>query len=132
VNTRIDPILISTVCIQDGSKLESLLAKLTNGRPAEYYAQHIKNLGLLGMFLSSQNEEIDRILAICTGVENLALYGPSWGLNFLENAQAGRNLRRLSIGLEKFSTIWVAAKLLSPLFFQYNTPSPLGRRRRLA
>jgi len=80
-------------------RLELLLAKLTN-RPVEYYAKHIKNLGLLGF--SFQNEVIDRILAICTGVENLILLAPSRGLNFFENPQAGRNLRRLSIGLERF------------------------------
>jgi len=105
VNTRIDPILISTVCIMEHfesirrDRLELLLTKLTN-RPVEYYAQHIKNLGLFGLF--SQNEVIDRILAICTGVENLIVLAPSWGLKFFENPQAGCNLRRLSIGLEKF------------------------------
>jgi hypothetical protein len=41
-------------------RLECFLAKLANGKPVEYYAQHIKNLAILGPF--DQNEKIDRIL----------------------------------------------------------------------
>ncbi|KAF8961356.1 hypothetical protein BDZ97DRAFT_1207800 [Flammula alnicola] len=82
-------------------RLERFLAQLTKGKPVEYYAQHIKNLAILGGFV--QNKEIDRILAICTGVENLVVLAPAWGLDFFENPQAGRNLRRLTIKLEKFN-----------------------------
>jgi hypothetical protein len=85
---------------RDGDRVKDLLAKLTNGKPAEYYAQHVKNLGVFGPFF--ENEIIDRILAICTGVENLVLTTPFRGLNFFENPQAGRNLRRLSVRLENF------------------------------
>jgi hypothetical protein len=52
VNTRIDPILIATVCITERiyAKCWNFLAKLTNGKPVEYYAQHIKNLYILAPF----------------------------------------------------------------------------------
>ncbi|KJA20420.1 hypothetical protein HYPSUDRAFT_811842 [Hypholoma sublateritium FD-334 SS-4] len=72
----IDPILISTVCIDQvlssqHTKLKSFLAKLTSGKnPMDYYARHVKNLALLGGFY--KDGEVDRVLAICTGVENLA------------------------------------------------------------
>ncbi|KAJ6624081.1 hypothetical protein B0H10DRAFT_2008415 [Mycena sp. CBHHK59/15] len=107
VHMWIDPILIATVCIMEDfesirqGSLEHFLAKLTNGKPVEYYAKHIKNLAILGAFFS--NEDINRILAICSGVENLVLLAPAWGLDFFENPQAGRNLRRLTINLQKFS-----------------------------
>ena len=45
---------------------------------------------------------INRVLAICTGVENLALSVPAYGFDYLENPQAGRNLRRLTIKLYQF------------------------------
>ncbi|KIL66965.1 hypothetical protein M378DRAFT_159896 [Amanita muscaria Koide BX008] len=103
VHVWIDPILIATVCIMEDfeskrwDRLECLLAKLTNGKPVEYYAQNIKNLAILGFF---QIEAINRILAICTGVENLVLSASARGfVDFFENSQAGRNLRRLSINL---------------------------------
>ncbi|KAF8813435.1 hypothetical protein BYT27DRAFT_7220387 [Phlegmacium glaucopus] len=106
VHMWIDPILISTVCLTQDLKskqrdrLECFLAKLANGKPVEYYTQHIKNLAIFGGFF--QNEEIDRILAICTGVENLVLCAPATGLNFFKNLHAGCNLCKLSIRLEKF------------------------------
>ena len=103
MNTRLDPILIATVRITRnfGSKrrdqLERFLVKLANGKPAEYYAQHIKNLAIC---FFSEKEGINRILAICTGVENLVVVAPARGFYFFENPQAGRNLRRLTIRLE--------------------------------
>ena len=45
---------------------------------------------------------INHVLAICTGVENLALSIPAYGLDFLENPQAGGNLRKLTIKLCQF------------------------------
>jgi hypothetical protein len=107
MNTRIDPILIATVCLiadfenKRWDKLEQqFLAKLMNGKPVEYYGRHIKSLAIYGG--SSQNEDINRILAICTGVENLLLVTPAWGLDLFLNPQAGRNFRRLTIHLERF------------------------------
>lgn len=106
VNTRIDPILIETVCIMQpyGShgrdRLGRFLAKLTNGKPVEYYARHIKNLALFGGTLARKNRSIDHILAICTGVENLILFS---GCDFFKNPQVGSNLRRLSTRLQELS-----------------------------
>jgi hypothetical protein len=75
--------------------LERYPAKLANGKPVEYYAQHIKNLSLL---CPIQNEGIDDIMAICTGIENLALWGR---FDFFGKPHCGRNLRRLTINLSK-------------------------------
>lgn len=78
---RIDPILISTVCIMEDfeskrrNRLEHFLTKLTNGKPIEYYAHHIKNLAILGGYF--ENGEINRVLTFCTGVENLVLLAPA-------------------------------------------------------
>jgi len=76
-------------------RLELFLAKLTNGKPVEYYAQHIKNLSILARF---QNKEINNILAICTGVENLALWADP---DFFGNPHSGRNLLRLTIQMKR-------------------------------
>ena len=75
---------------------ELFLAKLSNGKPVDYFAQHIKNLAIRNPF--SQTETVNGILAICTGVENLVLSAP-YGINFFQNPRAGRNLRRLTINL---------------------------------
>ena len=81
-------------------RLEQFLVKLTNGKPDEYYAEHIKHLAISGGY--SENNKINNILAICTGVENLVLLAPA-RVDFFKNPQAGRNLRRLSIKLSRFS-----------------------------
>lgn len=81
-------------------RLKLFLAKLTNGKLAQYYAQHVKNLAIIGAFFD--NKEINDIMAICAGVQNLVLLAPT-SLNFLEDPQAGRHLRRLTIKLENFS-----------------------------
>ncbi|KIK01355.1 hypothetical protein K443DRAFT_572961 [Laccaria amethystina LaAM-08-1] len=110
VQVWLDPILIATVCITQNfqskrrDQLERFLVKLTNGKPAEYYAQHIKNLAILGGFF--EKEGINRILAICTGVENLVVLAPARGFDFFENPQ-------------------VVSEFQSFLFFQPHTPSPL-------
>ncbi|KAF8626703.1 hypothetical protein AX15_004727 [Amanita polypyramis BW_CC] len=111
VQTWIDPILISTVFIsEDGGSgqrdtLGQFFAKLINGKPVGYYAQHVKNLAITGPF--SQVEMIDRILAICNGVENLLLPASVYGLNFLENYRGNCKLRKLCIKLQtiKFGSI---------------------------
>ncbi|KIJ94359.1 hypothetical protein K443DRAFT_362825 [Laccaria amethystina LaAM-08-1] len=108
VHVWLDPILISTVCITQNfeskrrDQLERFLVKLANGKPVEYYAQHIKNLAILGGFF--EKEVINRILGTCTGVENLVVLAPARGVDFFENPQAGRDLRRLTIKLENFSS----------------------------
>lgn len=108
---RIDPILIATVCIDQAlssrhTKLKSFLAKLTSGkRPMEYYAQHVKNLAFWGGL--EKEGEVDGVLAICTGVENLIIKEvtgnqPVNSLTFFDNPQAGTALRRLYINLWKY------------------------------
>ncbi|KAF8624564.1 hypothetical protein AX15_005811 [Amanita polypyramis BW_CC] len=107
VHAWIDPILLSTVCITEGinfrrrDRPERFLAKLNNGKPVEYYAQSVKNMAIIGPFF--QTEVINRIIATCTGVENLALLAPACNSDFFEIPQATRNIRRLSIRLENAS-----------------------------
>ena len=104
MNARIDPILITTVCIIESSdssqrdRLKLFFAKLTNGKPAEYYGQHIKHLCILA---TSDYTEVNTILATCTGVENLALWAPY--VDLFRNPHSGRNLRRLCINLGQCS-----------------------------
>jgi hypothetical protein len=81
-------------------RLERFLAKLTNGKSVEYYDQHVKNLAIFGPF--SNCEDINRILAICSGVENLILLGPAWDFDLFKNPRAGRHLRRLTVNLSHF------------------------------
>jgi len=82
-------------------RLKKFLAKLTNGTPAEYYVQHVKNLAIVDYFF--KNKEVNHILAICSGVESLViLTGLAWGFDFLKNTQAVRQLRRLAITLSHF------------------------------
>ena len=107
---RIDPILIATVYIDcpfpggQTNKLESFLSKLNSGRnPAEYYARYVKNLAFFGCFRTS---EINPILAICTGVENLAIRTHQdllilTPVKFFADPQAGLALRRLCIDYEQ-------------------------------
>ncbi|KJA28682.1 hypothetical protein HYPSUDRAFT_82281 [Hypholoma sublateritium FD-334 SS-4] len=99
----IDPILISTICIMEDIrsreqvKIKSFIAKLTSGKnPVEYYARHVKSLALFSFFSYSERE-VDVILAICTGVKNLAIKAHVRHLNFFDNPQAGTALRRLYI-----------------------------------
>lgn len=76
-------------------RLKHFLAKLTNGKPVEYYAQHIKNLSILDHFWRKGTNDI---LAICTGVENLVLWAD---VDFFGNPHSGRNLRKLTIKLKR-------------------------------
>ena len=100
---------------RDRLRLGQFLVKLTNGKPVEYYAQHIKNLAIFGVF--SQNEVINRILGICgAGVENLVLLVSARGLDFFENIQAGRNLHRLTIHLGMFFQPGSTANFYHPCF----------------
>ncbi|KAF9473292.1 hypothetical protein BDN70DRAFT_925241 [Pholiota conissans] len=112
VNAWIDPILLTTVCLlmsfdylsSSERKLEPrdklFLAKLKNGKAPQYYAQHVKNLSIIDPH--AMNDNINNILAICTGVENLVVLS-AWGVEFPDYREAGRNMRRLCISLERFA-----------------------------
>ncbi|KIM37223.1 hypothetical protein M413DRAFT_31147 [Hebeloma cylindrosporum] len=102
----VDPILIESVCITEDFdskfrrrvRLEGFLAKLTNGKPRQYYVQHIKNLAIFGRFFETAH--INRIVAICSGVENLLVLPTAHGLDFFEDPHhKGRRLRRLAIDM---------------------------------
>ena len=108
LHRRIDPILISVVCFDETltsrhTKLKSFLAKLTSGKkPVEYYARHVKNVAFLGGIY--KEGEVDKVLAICTGVENLVVketfMSPSVNdLPFFDNPRTCTALRRLHINL---------------------------------
>ena len=123
--SRIDPLLIKTVIMQDTSsiyeKQDELKQFLTNGKPVKYYAQHIKNLAIFGTF--SQHKEINCILAICTGVKNLVLQTLEKGF---EKPSLRSQLMEAEHPTKAVLPAWINASLLSPLFHQHNTPSPLG------
>ena len=106
---RIDPILISTVClihkITFGEKTEpeSFLAKLTSGKhPAEYYARHVKSLAFFGDYYKPR--EVDGILAICTGVENLLVDATHRKFTFFDKLLASTALRRLYIRVDSITS----------------------------
>ncbi|KAF8626700.1 hypothetical protein AX15_004724 [Amanita polypyramis BW_CC] len=103
VHAWIDPILISTVIINvDGrgsdQLLQRFLSKLTNGKPAEYYARHVKNLTILGHLYHEVADMVNNVLAICSGVERLRLE-PFFASADLRIPQVAHNLRRLTIKL---------------------------------
>lgn len=110
---RLDPLLIKTVCITQDfesrkeDKLTPFLTKLSNGKQVNYYAEHIKSMGFFGCFFDKAGE-INRILAVCTGITNLVINAAvtsnlSSNLNLFENPQAWGSLRRLTISLSKHS-----------------------------
>ncbi|KAF9473293.1 hypothetical protein BDN70DRAFT_397832 [Pholiota conissans] len=115
VNEWIDAILIETVVFvrppfsdssQTSRRQELFLSKLTAGKPAEYYARHVKNLAIIGSFgLEAEVSVINQILAICSGVENLvlAVSNSKGRFDFLAGPQALPNLRRLTITLRTFT-----------------------------
>ena len=126
---RVDPILIATVYIDDvyslgewGShdfRLNSFLARLTNGRhPAEYYARHVKNLAFVGCFGSAEST-IDGILAICTGVENLMInLNLMSEMKFFSNLKAGLALRRLYVNYWAQAAPWSDSDYSLPVCFR--------------
>ena len=118
----------SSVDQLDRLRLVRFLVKLTNGKPVQYYAQHVKNLAIFGLF--SQNKVINRILGTYMRRRRRKPFtvGLRRCFDFFENPQAGCNLRRLTIQLEVLPT-WVDAKLPSPLFCERDAPSPSGRGR---
>ncbi|KIM38616.1 hypothetical protein M413DRAFT_447609 [Hebeloma cylindrosporum] len=84
VNTWIDPILLSTVCFsitedqavllgcstatRRRDRLGEFLVKLTNGKPVEYFARHVKNLAILASSASSPSSGPSRLLdRSCSG-----------------------------------------------------------------
>ncbi len=81
------------------SKLKAFLAKLTSGKhPAEYYAGHVKSLAFFGDYYKAR--EVDGILAICTGVENLLVDATHRKFTFFDKLLASTALRRLYIHVD--------------------------------
>lgn len=83
---------------------------ISGKRPLEYYAQHVKNLAFFGGY--DTERRVGRILALCTGVENLVIktnvfsQQPDNSLTFFDNLQAGPALRRLYINLWWHTNLW--------------------------
>ena len=90
-----DPISEETICLQSSQELGRFHPALKNT------AQRVKNLAIIGMF-NRKESEIDTILAMCNGVENLLVSAAVYNLGFFTNPQAGQKLRRLTIQLRKF------------------------------
>ena len=79
-----------------------------DSKSPEFYAQHVKNLWILA---TDDSNAFERILTLCSGVENLVLFPGRRGINhpfipFLEHATAGKHLRRLTCHLEHLFLPW--------------------------
>ena len=110
---RIDPILYETIIFDSSdsfkteSKFKSFIANVDCKSP-EFYARHVKNLWILA---AADPNAFERILTLCSGVENLVLFPTRCGINypfipFLEHATAGKHLRRLTCRLEHLFLPW--------------------------
>ena len=105
---RVDPILFETVILGDEvptskrkEKFELFMAHI-DCKPPEFYAQHVKNLWIRA---PSDPDAFERILTVCSGVENLVLFPGNKSdyfpfVPFLEHPNAGSHLRRLTCKLE--------------------------------
>jgi hypothetical protein len=116
---RIDPILYNTVILENEnlwmdtieprtvkSKFELFVANI-DCKPPEFYSTHVKNLWISA---PGHLDGFDRILTVCSGVENLVLF--PWGshmtgsppsIHLLENLSC---LRRMTVNLDKLSVPW--------------------------
>lgn len=77
-------------------------------KPLGFYAKHVKNLWISA---ADDPDAFERILTICSGVENLVLFPHRRSINypfvpFLEHLNAGGHLRRLTCHLEYFFPPW--------------------------
>ena len=105
---RIDPIRYETIiCDDSGFKFESFIANIDCKSP-EFYARHVKNLWIVA---GDNPNAFERVLTLCSGVENLVLFPTRRGINypfipFLERATAGSHLRRLTCRLEYLFLPW--------------------------
>jgi hypothetical protein len=77
-------------------------------KPPEFYSKHVKNL-----WISAPDDPpaFERILSICSGVENLVVFSGRRSIYlpfipFLEHPNAGSHLRRLTCKLETFFQPW--------------------------
>ena len=119
LDSRIDPILLETVIMEDfGSvlvkrdRLGQFLFKLTHGKPVGYY------LAIFGAF--SQTEMVNCILGICAaGVENLVLLvspRDAWKFDLFDKPLAGCHLCRLIIQLDQFFPSGFESEATQPNF----------------
>lgn len=77
-------------------------------KPHEFYSRHVKNLWIGA---PDDHDAFERILSICSGVENLVLFPWRRSINypfipFLEHPNAGSHLRRLTCKLEYLFLPW--------------------------
>lgn len=74
----------------------------------EFYARHVKNLWIMA---PDNPNAFERILTLCSGVQNLVLFPIRCSINhpfipFLEHATAGSHLRRLTCRIEHLFLPW--------------------------
>ena len=79
-----------------------------DSKPPEFYSKHVKNLWISA---ADDRQAFERILSICSGVENLALFPMRRRIfypfvPFLDIPNAGSHLRRLTCKLEYLFIPW--------------------------
>ena len=107
---RIDPILYETMVLATSSTktgFELFMANI-DCKPLVFYAKHVKNLWISAV---DDPDAFERVLSICSGVENLVLFPMRRYINypfvpFLERPSAGSHLRRLTCHLEYLFPPW--------------------------
>ena len=127
---RIEPILYEIVILRNfgrrsqASSLEykprfELFMANIDSKPPGFYSKHVKNLWIS---TSDDPPAFERILSVCSGVENIVLFSNRRSINlpfipFLEIPNAGSHLRRLTCKLESFFPPWSTMQNFEHPFF---------------
>ena len=127
---RIEPILYEIVILDNygrRSQASSLTYKPSfelfmaniDSKPPEFYSKHVKNLWIS---TADDPSAFERILSVCSGVENLLLFSHRRSINlpfipFLEIPNAGSHLRRLTCKLETLFPPWSTMQNFQHPFF---------------
>ena len=90
-----------------------------DSKPPEFYSKHVRNL-----WISTADDPpaFERILSVCSGVDNLVLFPNRRSINlpfipFLEIPNAGSHLRRLTCKLETLFPPWSTMQNFQHPFF---------------
>ncbi|KAH9985247.1 hypothetical protein BJV77DRAFT_1033317 [Russula vinacea] len=130
VRVWIEPILYEIVILDNygrRSQASSLTYKPSfelfmaniDSKPPEFYSKHVKNLWIS---TADDPSAFERILSVCSGVENLLLFSHRRSINlpfipFLEIPNAGSHLRRLTCKLETLFPPWSTMQNFQHPFF---------------
>ena len=127
---RIEPILYEIVILRNFGRrsqasslsykprFELFMANI-DSKPPEFYSKHVRNLWIS---TSDDPPAFERILSVCSGVENLVLFSNRRSINlpfipFLEIPNAVSHLRRLTCKLETLFPPWSTMQNFQHPFF---------------